>query len=365
MKTDAEVRLYMKERSQGPDPGAGRRQGGDERAHGPHVRAAGAAAQPAEAAARLPDAPEPVRRRLAVGRRAARARPGPAGQDAVRPAGRARARAATRPVQLRTFQRHVATWRLAHGPEQEVIFPQVHRPGVVARSPTSPTWPTWASPSAACRSRTCSSTWCFVYSNVEAVRVCFAESFEALVEGLEAALWQLGRRAAPAPHRPPRRGHPAARRRRPGPGARALRRGACATTGWSRRSTTPAWRTRTATSSRRTTASRRRSTRRCGCAAAATSATGPPTSASCQELVAPAQRHARRRAGPRSRRRCARCRRTPLAPCREVRGPVSRFSTIQVLRNTYSVPVAAHRRDACWCGCGPRRWRSTAARPSC
>ena len=30
------------------------------------------------------------------------------------------------------------------------------------------------------------------YSKVEAVRVCFSESFEALAEGLEAALWQVG-----------------------------------------------------------------------------------------------------------------------------------------------------------------------------
>src|SRR5262245_18209084 len=29
---------------------------------------------------------------------------------------------------------------------------------------------------------------------------------------------------------------------------------------------------------------------------------------------------------------------TPLAPCRELRVPVSRFATIQVLRNTYSLP---------------------------
>jgi hypothetical protein len=29
------------------------------------------------------------------------------------------------------------------------------------------------------------------YSNVEAVRVCFSESFEALSEGLEACLWQI------------------------------------------------------------------------------------------------------------------------------------------------------------------------------
>jgi ribosomal protein S21 len=39
----------------------------------------------------------------------------------------------------------------------------------------------------------------FVYSNVEAVRVCFAESFEALVEGLEGALWALG--GVPRQHR--------------------------------------------------------------------------------------------------------------------------------------------------------------------
>jgi hypothetical protein len=30
------------------------------------------------------------------------------------------------------------------------------------------------------------------YSNVEAVTLCFSESFEALAEGIEHALWQLG-----------------------------------------------------------------------------------------------------------------------------------------------------------------------------
>src|SRR5687767_9895336 len=33
------------------------------------------------------------------------------------------------PIQLRTLQRHIATWRAQHGPEHEVIFPQVHHPG--------------------------------------------------------------------------------------------------------------------------------------------------------------------------------------------------------------------------------------------
>jgi len=36
------------------------------------------------------------------------------------------------------------------------------------------------------------------YSNVEAVRVCFGETFEALAEGIEQALWQIG--GVPAQH---------------------------------------------------------------------------------------------------------------------------------------------------------------------
>ena len=38
------------------------------------------------------------------------------------------------PNQLRTLQRHIATWRALHGPEQEVIFEQVHQPGRMAQS---------------------------------------------------------------------------------------------------------------------------------------------------------------------------------------------------------------------------------------
>jgi transcriptional regulator with XRE-family HTH domain len=37
-------------------------------------------------------------------------------------------------VQLRTLQRHIATWRAQHGPAQEVMFPQVHQPGEAAQS---------------------------------------------------------------------------------------------------------------------------------------------------------------------------------------------------------------------------------------
>jgi hypothetical protein len=37
------------------------------------------------------------------------------------------------------------------------------------------------------------------YSNVEAVRVCFGETFEAQASGIEQALWQIG--GVPAQHR--------------------------------------------------------------------------------------------------------------------------------------------------------------------
>ena len=94
-------------------------------------------------------------------------------------------------VQLRTLQRHIATWRAQHGPTKEVIFPQVHRPGVRAESDFT-------------RMGDLAITLggvpfphllfhlVLTYSNVEAVRVCLSESFEALAEGLETCHWQIG-----------------------------------------------------------------------------------------------------------------------------------------------------------------------------
>jgi hypothetical protein len=102
------------------------------------------------------------------------------------------------PIQLRTLQRHIALWRAQHGPDQEVIFAQVHVPGermqtdfthmedlqvTIAGEP----FPHLLYHSV------------LTYSNVEAVRVCFSETFEALAEGIEGALWQFG--GVPAQHR--------------------------------------------------------------------------------------------------------------------------------------------------------------------
>lgn len=102
------------------------------------------------------------------------------------------------PIQLRTLQRHIATWRVQHGPEQEVIFPQVHRPGQIAQSDFTHMSDLQVTISSVPFPHLIYHL-VLTYSNVEAVRVCFSESFEALAEGLEACLWQIG--GVPERHR--------------------------------------------------------------------------------------------------------------------------------------------------------------------
>jgi hypothetical protein len=102
------------------------------------------------------------------------------------------------PTQVRTLQRQVQQWRLIQGPEKEVYFEQIHHPGermqsdfthmeefqvTIAGNP----FPHMLYHSV------------LTYSNVEAVSICFAETFEALAEGIERALWQFG--GVPLQHR--------------------------------------------------------------------------------------------------------------------------------------------------------------------
>ena len=101
-------------------------------------------------------------------------------------------------TQLRTLQRHIAAWRVRSGPEREVIFPQVHEPGQVAQSDF-----THMTDLAITLAGTPFPHLVFhlvlTYSNVEAIFICASESFEALAEWIEACLWQLG--GVPAEHR--------------------------------------------------------------------------------------------------------------------------------------------------------------------
>src|SRR6266581_4815210 len=103
-----------------------------------------------------------------------------------------------RPTQIRTLQRHIARWRAVHGPEQEVIFEQRHQPGERAQSDFTHMEDLGVTIAGQPFPHM---VYHFVltYSNAEAISLCFSETFEALAEGIEKALWQLG--GVPEQHR--------------------------------------------------------------------------------------------------------------------------------------------------------------------
>jgi hypothetical protein len=96
------------------------------------------------------------------------------------------------PGQLRTLQRHVRRWRAAHGPERDVVFAQMHRPGEAGQVDF-----TWATElgitilGVAFVHMLCVFT--LPFSNWQWATACFSESMAALRRGVQAALFQLGR----------------------------------------------------------------------------------------------------------------------------------------------------------------------------
>lgn len=237
--------------------------------------------------------------------------------------------------QLRTLQTHIATWRAERGPHREVIFPQVHQPGSAAQSDFT---------HMANLGVTLGGVpfphllfhLVFVYSNVEAVQICFSETFEALAEGLERGLWQLG--GVPRQHRTDHLS--AAIRPLDGPGrAEAKDRYAALLRHYGLESTTnnagqahengdveqAHFRFKQAVDQAlRVRGSREFPDR----AAYARFLHNVVKQRNLTRQTRWAEEQAALRPLPAA----------PLALCREVRVPVSRFSTIHVLRNTYSVP---------------------------
>jgi transposase len=99
---------------------------------------------------------------------------------------------------LRTLQRRFHAWRVRSGPEREVYFPQIHRPGVQAQSDFTDM--------RRLEIRIAGEAFphllyhfVLTYSNWEAVSICPSESFESLSAGLQGALWRLG--GVPLEHR--------------------------------------------------------------------------------------------------------------------------------------------------------------------
>jgi hypothetical protein len=102
------------------------------------------------------------------------------------------------PTQLRTLQRRIAAWRAQKGPEREVIFEQVHKPGGMAQSDFTSMDELGVTIGGAPFPHMLFHL-VLVYSNVEAVHVCPSESFESLAEGIERCLWRVG--GVPDEHR--------------------------------------------------------------------------------------------------------------------------------------------------------------------
>ena len=93
--------------------------------------------------------------------------------------------------QLRTMQRKVKHWRATEGPAKEVFFEQVYVPG--ERSQSDFTYMKSLGVTIQ-REPFNHLIYHFVlpYSNWETGTICYSESFEALSEGLQNALWELG-----------------------------------------------------------------------------------------------------------------------------------------------------------------------------
>ncbi len=93
--------------------------------------------------------------------------------------------------QLRSFQRRVEKWRATSGPEKELWFGQVHRPGEAAQ--TDFTWVTdlavtvagAAAPPMLCHT-------VLPFSNVENAMVCHSESMLAIRAGVQRAFFAWG-----------------------------------------------------------------------------------------------------------------------------------------------------------------------------
>jgi len=238
-------------------------------------------------------------------------------------------------AQLRTRQRQIAAWRAQHGPAQEVFFAQVHQPGIAAQSDFTHMGELGVTLAGVPFPHLLFHL-VLDYSNVEAVHLVLSESFEALAEGIEVCLWQLG--GVPRQHRTDHLS--AAMRPLDGAGrSQATARYAALMAHYGLAPTTNSlgaahengdveqahFRFKQAVDQAlRVRGSRDFPDR-------------PAYARFLQDLVR--QRNLTRQARFAEERQALRpLPRAPLDLCREVRVRVSRGSTIQVLRNTYSVP---------------------------
>jgi len=92
---------------------------------------------------------------------------------------------------LRTLQRRLKRWRALEGPEKEIFFPQCHYPGELCASDFTHMDSLGITINGELFSHM---FYHFVltYSNWESVTLCYSESFESFSDGFQNALWNLG-----------------------------------------------------------------------------------------------------------------------------------------------------------------------------
>lgn len=100
--------------------------------------------------------------------------------------------------QRRTFERRVRRWRATQGPNQKVMFAQMHYPGDLAASDFTHMDSLGVTIAGQPLAHLVYH-FTLTYSNWESITLCPSESFEALSEGLQNALWELG--GVPRRHR--------------------------------------------------------------------------------------------------------------------------------------------------------------------
>jgi hypothetical protein len=100
--------------------------------------------------------------------------------------------------QLRTLQRKIRRWRAQHGPEKEVIFSQEHRPGEYGQSDFT-SMNDLGITIAGERFDHLVYHFMLPYSRWETGNVCFSETYESLIGGYQRAVGKLGR--VPHKHR--------------------------------------------------------------------------------------------------------------------------------------------------------------------
>src|SRR5438132_1946951 len=101
-------------------------------------------------------------------------------------------------MQRRTFERRVQHWRATAGAARTVMFSQVHHAGDLAASDFT-SMNSLGVTILGKRFEHLVYHFVLTYSNWESVTICASESFEALSDGLQNALWELG--GAPRRHR--------------------------------------------------------------------------------------------------------------------------------------------------------------------